>query len=135
MPSNALITILTVVLSVLSVVLSGIFGVRTTRLAHKLEEDRTRRVEEESAIKAAERVYEPLAQSAAELQSRIFNMVETGWVPLMKRYESHGDYAIMSTASSSRTTSAGSRPAAKPCSARAVRVDETSQCKSSSTAY
>ena len=98
MTSNDLITILTVVLSVLSVVLSGIFGVRTTRLAHKLEEDRARRAEEESAIKAAERVYEPLAQSAAELQSRIFNIVETGWVPLMKRYESHGDYALVSTA-------------------------------------
>lgn len=98
MSSNDLITVLTVVLSVLSVVLSGIFGVRTTRLAHKLEEDRARRVEEESAIKAAERVYEPLAQSAAELQSRIFNIVETGWVPLMKRYESHGAYAITSTA-------------------------------------
>ena len=98
MTSNDLITILTVVLSVLSVVLSGVFGVRTTRLAHTLEEDRARRMEEESAIKAAERVYEPLAQAAAELQSRIFNIVETGWVPLMKRYESHGDYAITSTA-------------------------------------
>ena len=90
MTSNDLITILTVVLSVLSVVLSGIFGVRTTRLSHKLEE--------ESAIKAAERVYEPLAQAAAELQSRIFNIVESGWVGLMKRYESHGDYALTSTA-------------------------------------
>jgi hypothetical protein len=98
MTSNDLITILTVVLSVFSVVLSGFFGVRTTRLAHTLEEDRARRMEEESAIKAAERVYEPLAQAAAELQSRIFNIVETGWVPLMKRYESHGDYAITSTA-------------------------------------
>lgn len=98
MESNDLITILTVVLSVLSVVLSGIFGVRTTRLSHRLEEDRARRIEEESAIKAAERVYEPLAQSAAELQSRIFNIVETGWVSLMKRYESHGDYALVSTA-------------------------------------
>ena len=98
MTSNDLITILTVVLSVFSVVLSGFFGVRTTRLAHTLEEERERRLEEESAIKAAERVYEPLAQAAAELQSRIFNIVETGWVPLMKRYESHGDYAITSTA-------------------------------------
>ena len=86
MTSNDIITILTVVLSVLSVVLSGIFGVRTTRLSHKLEEDRAKRLEEESAIKAA------------ELQSRIFNIVESGWVGLMKRYESHGDYAITSTA-------------------------------------
>ena len=98
MTSNDIITILTVVLSVLSVVLSGIFGVRTTRLSHKLEEDRAKRLEEESAIKAAERVYEPLAQAAAELQSRIFNIVESGWVGLMKRYESHGDYALTSTA-------------------------------------
>lgn len=37
MESNDLITILTVVLSVLSVVLSGVFGVRTTRLAHTLD--------------------------------------------------------------------------------------------------
>ena len=43
-------------------------------------------------------VYEPLAQAAAELQSRIFNIVETGWVALVKRYESHGDYAVTSTA-------------------------------------
>ena len=98
MTSSDLITILTVAFSVLSVVFSGIFAVRTTRLSHKLDDERARRREEESAIKAAERVYEPLAQAAAELQSRIFNIVETGWVPLMKRYESHGDYAITSTA-------------------------------------
>ena len=98
MTTNDWIAVATVVLSVVSVILSGFFGVRTTRLSHKLEEDRARRLEEESAIKAAERVYEPLAQAAAELQSRIFNIVETGWVPLMKRYESHGDYALTSTA-------------------------------------
>ena len=88
----------TVALSVISVALSGFFAVRTTRLSHKLDLERALKVEEESAIKAAERVYEPLAQAAAELQSRIYNIVETGWVPLMKRYESHGDYAITSTA-------------------------------------
>lgn len=98
MSSSDWITIVTVVLSVVSVALSGWFAVRTTRLSHRLEEERARRVEEQSAIKAAERVYEPLAQAAAELQSRIFNIVETGWVPLMKRYESHGDYAVTSTA-------------------------------------
>jgi len=92
------IAALTVALSVISVALSGFFAVRTTRLSHKLDAERSRRQEEESAIKAAERVYEPLAQAAAELQSRIYNIVETGWVPLMKRYESHGDYAITSTA-------------------------------------
>ena len=58
-----------------------------------MADERDERLEAQSAIKAAERVYEPLAQSAAELQSRIFNIVESGWVPLMKRYESHGDYA------------------------------------------
>jgi hypothetical protein len=98
MDSSAWITIITVVLSVVSVALSGWFAVRTTRISHSLEEERARRVEEQSAIKAAERVYEPLAQAAAELQSRIFNIVETGWVALMKRYESHGDYAVTSTA-------------------------------------
>lgn len=89
---------LAIVLSVASVALSGWFSVRTQRLSHKLAEEREERLEAQSAIKAAERVYEPLAQAAAELQSRIFNIVETGWVPLMKRYESHGDYAIVSTA-------------------------------------
>jgi len=88
----------TVALSVISVVFSGFFAVRTTRLSHQLDDERARRREEESATKAAERVYEPLAQAAAELQSRIYNIVETGWVPLMKRYESHGDYALTSTA-------------------------------------
>lgn len=98
MTSNDWITALAVVLSVASVVVSGLFSIRTARLSHTLEEDRANRLEEQSAIKAAERVYEPLAQAAAELQSRIFNIVETGWVPLMKRYESHGDYAVTSTA-------------------------------------
>jgi hypothetical protein len=98
MDSAGWITIVTLVLSVTSVVLAGLFSIRTARLGHQLEEERERRHQEQSAIKAAERVYEPLAQAAAELQSRIFNIVETGWVPLMKRYESHGDYAVTSTA-------------------------------------
>lgn len=89
---------LAIILSLASVGLSGWFSVRTQRLGHRLAEEREERLEAQSALKAAERVYEPLAQAAAELQSRIFNIVETGWVPLMKRYESHGDYAIVSTA-------------------------------------
>ncbi|MDP3207676.1 MAG: hypothetical protein Q8M65_00875 [Rhodoglobus sp.] len=92
------LTALAIVLSVASVALSGWFSIRTARLNRQLDDERDERVETQSALKAAERVYEPLAQSAAELQSRIFNIVETGWVPLMKRYESHGDYAIASTA-------------------------------------
>lgn len=36
-------------------------------------------------IKAAQGVYEPLAQAAAELQSRIYNIVETGWVEIVER--------------------------------------------------
>jgi hypothetical protein len=91
-------TIIALILSVTSVILSGWFSIRTARLSHKLADEREERLEEQSAIKAAERVYEPLAQAAAELQSRIFNIVESGWVPLMKRYESHGDYAVVSTA-------------------------------------
>jgi hypothetical protein len=98
MGSDGWITIITLVLSVSSVVLAGWFSIRTARLGHQLEAEREQRQEEQSALKAAERVYEPLAQAAAELQSRIFNIVETGWVPLMKRYESHGDYAVASTA-------------------------------------
>ncbi len=90
--------VLALVFSVASVALSGWFSIRTARLSHRLADEREERIEAQSAIKAAERVYEPLAQSAAELQSRIFNIVESGWVPLMKRYESHGDYALVSTA-------------------------------------
>ena len=98
MTTEWLIAGFTVLLSILSVIFSGVFAVRTTRLSHQLDDERARKRDEESAIKAAERVYEPLAQAAAELQSRLYNIVETGWVPLMKRYESHGDYAITSTA-------------------------------------
>ena len=98
MAPETLLNALALVLSVASVALSGWFSVRTARLSHKLADEREARLEQQSAIKAAERVYEPLAQSAAELQSRIFNIVESGWVPLMKRYESHGDYALVSTA-------------------------------------
>jgi hypothetical protein len=98
MTSDSLVTIIALVLSVASVIISGLFSVRTARLSNQLEAERELRIEAQSAIKAAERVYEPLAQSAAELQSRIFNIVETGWVPLMRRYESHGDYAVTSTA-------------------------------------
>ena len=98
MDSAGLITTITLVLSITSVILTGLFSIRTARLGHQLEAEREQRHQEQSALKAAERVYEPLAQAAAELQSRIFNIVETGWVPLMKRYESHGDYAVTSTA-------------------------------------
>jgi hypothetical protein len=98
MAPETILNALALVLSVASVALSGWFSVRTARLSHKLADEREERIEAQSAIKAAERVYEPLAQSAAELQSRIFNIVESGWVPLMKRYESHGDYALISTA-------------------------------------
>jgi hypothetical protein len=98
MAPETILNALALVLSVASVALSGWFSVRTARLSHRLADEREERLEAQSAIKAAERVYEPLAQSAAELQSRIFNIVESGWVPLMKRYESHGDYALVSTA-------------------------------------
>jgi hypothetical protein len=98
MDMNSILTTLAIVLSVVSVALSGWFSIRQARLSHQLEAEHEDRLEQQSALKAAERVYEPLAQSAAELQSRIFNIVESGWVPLMKRYESHGDYATVSTA-------------------------------------
>jgi len=98
MDINTILTALAIVLSVVSVALSGWFSIRQARLTHQLEAEHEEKVEAQSALKAAERVYEPLAQSAAELQSRIFNIVESGWVPLMKRYESHGDYATVSTA-------------------------------------
>ncbi|WP_395639402.1 hypothetical protein [Pseudolysinimonas sp.] len=98
MSTESLLTIIALLLSVASVVVTGLFSVRTQRLSHELEAEREQRAEEQSAIKAAERVYEPLAQAAAELQSRIFNLVETGWIGTQKRYASHGDYAVASTA-------------------------------------
>lgn len=98
MDSQTTLAVLAMVISVASVVLSGLFSVRTARLGHRMAEERERRQQEQSAINAAQRVYEPLAQAAAELQSRIFNIVETGWAPLQQRYQSHGDYAVTSTA-------------------------------------
>ncbi len=98
MGTESLLTIIALLLSVASVVVTGLFSVRTQRLSHDLDREREQRHEEQSAIKAAERVYEPLAQAAAELQSRLYNIVETGWLGMQKRYESHGDYAVASTA-------------------------------------
>lgn len=98
MSIESLLTIIALLLSVASVVVTGLFSVRTQRLSHELDAEREARHEEQSALKAAERVYEPLAQAAAELQSRIYNIVETGWIGMQKRYESHGDYATASTA-------------------------------------
>src|SRR5215207_6405947 len=98
MTSQQTVALIGLMFSLVSVVLSGWFSVRTAKMGHRLRIEAERRKEEETAIKAAEKVYEPLAQAAAELQSRIFNIVETGWVPLVKRYESHGDYAVTSTA-------------------------------------
>ena len=94
---NAL-AIAAMLLSVVSVLVSGWFSARTVRLSHELDAERERQLERKTALEAASRVYEPLAQAAAELQSRIYNIVETGWVSLVKRYESHGDYAVTSTA-------------------------------------
>lgn len=93
-----MIAILAMVFSVVSVVLSGWFSLRAARTRHQLEVESERRKQEQSALRAAQGVYEPLAQAAAELQSRIFNIVETGWVGIVKRYESHEDYTETSTA-------------------------------------
>ena len=98
MDTGGWITTITLVLSVTSVILTGLFSIRTQRLSAELDRERDARIEEQSALKAAERVYEPLAQSAAELQSRIFNIVESGWLGVQERYASHGDYAATSTA-------------------------------------
>lgn len=98
MTIDTALTALAIILSVVSVALSGWFSIRTARLSHKLADERAEREEAQSAIKAAQRVYEPLAQAAAELQSRIFNIVESDWLGLTKRYEGHGDYPVSSTA-------------------------------------
>jgi hypothetical protein len=92
------LAIAAMLLSVVSVVVSGWFSARTVRLSHELDAERERRHEQKSALEAAGRVYEPLAQAAAELQSRIYGIVKTGWVDLVERYQSHGDYAETSTA-------------------------------------
>lgn len=98
MDGTGWITTITLVLSVTSVIVTGLFSIRTQRLSADLDRERDARIEEQSALKAAERVYEPLAQAAAELQSRIFNIVETGWLGVQERYASHGEYAAHSTA-------------------------------------
>jgi hypothetical protein len=92
------LAIAAMLLSVVSVGVSGWFSARTVRLSHELDAERERRREQRSALEAAGRVYEPLAQAAAELQSRIYNIVKTGWVGIVERYQSHGDYAETSTA-------------------------------------
>ncbi len=79
-------------------VLSGYMSVRQQRISAKLRKEENRREKQESALAAAQRVYEPMAQAAAELQSRIYNIVENDWVTLTKRYEGHGDYPTKSTA-------------------------------------
>jgi hypothetical protein len=94
---NAL-AIAAMLLSVVSVLVSGWFSARTVRLSHELDAERERQLEQRSALEAASRVYEPLAQAAAELQSRIYNIVNTGWVGMVERYQSHGHYAETSTA-------------------------------------
>ena len=95
---DSALAIAAMLLSVLSVGISGWFSARTVRLGAELEAERERRQEQKSAIQASSRVYEPLAQAAAELQSRIYNIVSTGWVGIVERYQSHGDYAETSTA-------------------------------------
>ncbi len=96
--SKTLLTVLPLLFSTFSVVLSGYMSVRQQRISASLRMEENRRQKEESALAAAQRVYEPMAQAAAELQSRIYNIVESDWVTLTKRYEGHGDYPTKSTA-------------------------------------
>lgn len=96
--SKTILFVLPLIFSILSVVLSGYMSVRQQRISAKLRLDEATREKQESALEAAQRVYEPMAQAAAELQSRIYNIVETDWVILVKRYEGHGDYPVKSTA-------------------------------------
>ncbi|WP_332643138.1 hypothetical protein [Aeromicrobium sp.] len=96
--SKTLLSVLPLIFSVVSVVLSGYMSVRQQKISHRLRVEEDRREKEESALAAAQRVYEPMAQAAAELQSRIYNIVENDWVTLTKRYEGHGDYPTRSTA-------------------------------------
>lgn len=96
--SKTLLSVLPLIFSVVSVVLSGYMSVRQQKISHRLRVEEGRREKEESALAAAQRVYEPMAQAAAELQSRIYNIVENDWVTLTKRYEGHGDYPTRSTA-------------------------------------
>ncbi|MCW2750623.1 MAG: hypothetical protein JWR83_1733 [Aeromicrobium sp.] len=98
MNSKELVSVLAMVFSVFGIVLSGMFSARTAKLSNRIRIEADKQKEKETALAAAQRVYEPLAQAAAELQSRIYNIVETGWVALTKRYEGHGDYTVASTA-------------------------------------
>ena len=96
--SKTLTQVLPLLFSIFSVVLSGYMSVRQQRISARLRMEENKREKEESALAAAQRVYEPMAQAAAELQSRIYNIVENDWVVLTKRYEGHGDYPTKSTA-------------------------------------
>jgi hypothetical protein len=77
MGTDAILTIVALVLSAASVIITGLFSIRTAPLASELDAEREQRLEAQSALKAAERVDEPVAMAAAELQSRIYNLVET----------------------------------------------------------
>ena len=57
MTIDTALTALAIVLSVVSVALSGWFSIRTARLNRQLEDERDERIEAQSALKAAERVY------------------------------------------------------------------------------
>ena len=98
MSTQTSLAVAAMALSIMSVVVSGFFSARTVRIGHELDLEQARQRERESALAAARRVYEPLAQAAAELQSRIYNMVSTDWLTLTRRYEQHGDYVQSSTA-------------------------------------
>lgn len=75
---DAILTIVALVLSAASVVITGLFSIRTARLASELDAEREERMETQSAIKAAERVYGPLAQAAAELMLTWETVTDTG---------------------------------------------------------
>ena len=99
MDSNTALAIVAMLFSVVSVVLSGWFSIRTARIRSELEAEHERRKEEEVGHQGGpSRLRAAGPGPQLELQSRIFNIVETGWVGIVKRYESHHDYTETSTA-------------------------------------
>ena len=83
---------------VVSVILSGLFSLRTAQSRHRFELEKDKRIQQQSALRAAQSVYEPLALAAAELQSKIYNIVQAGRAGPVTRYSRRDDYPEVSTA-------------------------------------
>lgn len=83
---------------VVSVVLSGWFSLRTAQSRNHFELEKDKRAQQQSALRAAQSVYEPLALAAAELPSKIYNIVKPADAAPAQRYAQRDNYLEVSTA-------------------------------------